>query len=56
MKKLTITTIFLVGFIFGGCVSSNSNLSKSDIKKYDSSMTSKQVEEIMGWEYCKEPN
>lgn len=56
MKKSIILLLLAIAFLTSGCVSTNSNVAKSDIKKYDSSMTSKQVEEKMGWKYCEESN
>lgn len=53
MKKFIIFAILIVGFIFSGCVNKTS-VAKSDAQKYNPSMTSQQVEEVMGWKYCEE--
>lgn len=56
MKRSLILSILAIAFLSSGCTSTNLNITKNDVKKYDSSMTSKQVEEKMGWTYCEESN
>lgn len=48
MKKVIVLFVFIVGFVFSGCMSTNSNVDTPQIK------TSKQVEKELNWKYCEE--
>jgi uncharacterized protein YceK len=48
MKKVIVLSVFVVGFIFSGCTSTNSSVDTPQMK------TSKQVEKELNWKYCEE--
>ena len=55
MKKYIILTLLTITslFILSGCTS-QPETAKNKKCKYDSKMTSKQIEAKMNWKYCEE--
>lgn len=55
MKQSIILTLLFTIFVFAGCSSTQPKVASNETK-FDSLLTSKQIEEKLNWKYCEESN